>query len=175
MAGWTLATGAGGYVAGRVGDWLVRTGSAVSQQVGLASIALAGGLAVGVLQSLVLSRGLRRAYLWGLASLVGGIVGATIGFIYNDVFASLFIGVGTASALQVYLLQRVWNIANASVYLAAVSVGTFIGLIPSCMIGYAAGKGGSGGAVETYTTGGIIVGLFTGLGLLMLLRSDKVD
>jgi len=178
---WVLANAVAGFVGGRLGglvvavawavswiDWL-RDGAMPEAKAVFMSLPVFGAL-IGIAQWFVLWGRIRQSGWWVLATIVGGIVGAAVvspvvlaigeavlGAFREGMAKALFGAlVGTVFGASVGIMQ--WLVLRRQVYRAE-------GWVLASTVAWAVS-----GAVGTAVVVGIILGAFTGIPLLWLLR-----
>ena len=166
--GWMLACAASAAVALTVTGAMVRAGSPNAAVV-WAVFGLVIGASLGITQWLVLRRQIPRAYMWLLASAVGGAVAGILGFAMGGPAGGPVGGsvIGAALGIMQWLVLR-RLISRAYVWVLASIVGFALGLSAGEAVGFAIG--GAVGWLVGGITMGVVVGAITGAALVWLLQ-----
>jgi hypothetical protein len=127
------------------------------------------GASLGITQWLVLRRQIPRAYMWMLASAVGGAVIGILGFAMGAPTGGPLGGavIGASLGIPQWLVLRHW-VSRAYVWVLASIVGFALGLSAGEAVGFAVG--GAVGWPVGGTIHGTVVGAITGGALVWLLR-----
>ena len=166
--GWVLASTAGAAMALTVTGAVVRAGS-LNAVVVWAVFGLVIGASLGITQWLVLRRQIPQAYMWLLASAVGGAVAGILGFAMGEAVGGPFGGsvIGASLGIPQWLVLR-HRVSQAYVWVLISIVGFALGLSAGEAVGFAVG--GAVGWPVGGTIHGIVVGAITGGALVWLLR-----
>jgi hypothetical protein len=154
--GWMLACTASAAVALTVTGALVRAGS-LNAAVVWAVFGLVIGPSLGITQWLVLRRQIPQAYMWVLASAMGGPVGGPLGGAV----------IGASLGIPQWLVLR-HRVSRAYVWVLASIVSFALGLSVGEAVGFAVD--GAAGWPVGGTIHGIVVGAITGTALVWLFR-----
>ena len=132
------------------------------------------GAALGIMQWLVLRRLIPQAHQWLLASLIGGVMLAILGFVIGAAVGGPLGGavMGAALGTMQWLVLRC-KVSRAYLFLLASIVGFALALTAGEAIGFTVD--GAAGWVAGGTLFGILVGVITGVALFWLLRQPILD
>ena len=166
--GWVLASVAGGAVTLAVTGAMVRAGSLNAAMVVVIFGSLIGA-SLGITQWLILRHQVSRAYMWVLASAVGGVGVGILGFAMGGAVGGPLGGsvIGAALGIMQWLALRHW-VSRTYVWVLASIVGFALGLSAGEAVGFAVD--GAVGWPVGGTIHGIVVGAITGAALVWLLR-----
>jgi len=165
---WVLASAVACAVALTVTGAMIRAGS-LNAAVVWAVFGLVIGASLGITQWLVLRRQIPQAYMWLLASAVGGAVAGILGFAMGGPAGGPLGGavIGASLGIPQWLVLR-HRVSQAYVWVLASIVGFALGLSAGEAVGFAVG--GTVGWPVGGTIHGIVVGAITGAALVWLLR-----
>lgn len=166
--GWMLACVASAAMALTVTGAVVGAGS-LNAVVVWAVFGLVIGASLGITQWLVLRRQIPQAYMWLLASAVGGAVAGILGFAMGGPAGGPLGGavIGASLGIPQWLVLR-HRVSQAYVWVLISIVGFALGLSAGEAVGFAVG--GAVGWPVGGTIHGIVVGAITGGALVWLLR-----
>lgn len=140
---WIMATALG---------WIV--GGFLVGPVGM----VASGVAIGVMQWLVLKQRIRRDYFWVMATTIGWVIGWGIVFavlpLQLDFVSGFLVGITTGLAQWLVLRKEVYW-AGWWVVISALAWSTGMNLMPG------------------FLTSGVLPGAITGIALVLLVRNPK--
>ena len=168
---WVFACATGGAVTMGVTGAMIMAGS-LSPAVVVAVFGAVIGISYGITQWLVLRHGISQAYMWVLASAMGGAVVGVLGFAMGEQIGGPLGGsvIGASfGVLQWLVLRRQFQ--RAAVWVLASIVGFALGLSAGEAAGFVVGGAAGwlvGGALQ-----GVVVGAITGAALLWLLRQPS--
>lgn len=164
---WATANAVAGAAALAVTGAMIRSGS-LDAAVVVAVFGVVIGVALGITQWLVLRHQFPHAYLWALASVVGGAALAVLGFTWGEAVGGPLGGsvIGAALGIMQWLVLR-RQASRAYLYLAASIVGFALALSVGEAVGFAVG--GTAGWLVGGTLFGIVAGSITGAALVWLL------
>jgi len=170
---WVLANAVAGAVALAVTGAIFRASSLDADLV-VVVFGLLIGAALGTMHWLVLRRRIRQAYLWVVASVVGGVVLAMLSLAMGGAVGGLLGGlrIGAVLGIMQWLVLRRW-ISRAYLYLLASIGGFALALSAGEAVGFS--LGGSAGWLAGGTILGIITGTITGAALVWLLHQPNSD
>lgn len=171
--GWMLACAASAAVALTVTGAAVRAGS-LNAAVVWAAFGAVIGASLGITQWLVLRRQIPQAYLWVLASGLGGVAVGALGFAMGGAVGGPLGGavIGASLGIPQWLVLR-HRVSQAYMWVLISIVGFALGLSAGEAVGFAVG--GAVGWPIGGTIHGIVVGAITGAALVWLLRQPVPD
>ncbi len=170
---WVLANAVAGALALSVtGTMIIADSLNNAMVVGVFGMVI--GVAFGITQWLVLRPQILQAYLWVLASVVGGVVLAVLGFAMGGAVGGPLGGavIGGALGIIQWLVLR-QRVSRAYLYLPASIVGFALALSVGEAVGFTVG--GAAGWLAGGTMFGIAAGIITGAALVFLLRRTISD
>src|SRR3989304_822184 len=166
--GWVLASVASVAITLTVTGAMVRAGS-LNAAVVWAVFGLVIGASLGITQWVVLRQQVSRAYMWVLASALGGAVLGVLGFATGGPVGGPLGGavIGASLGIPQWLVLR-HRVSQAYVWVLISIAGFAVGLSAGEAVGFAVG--GAVGWPVGGTIHGIVVGAITGPALGWLLR-----
>jgi len=165
---WLLANAAGGGVTLAVTGAMIRAGR-IQTAVVVAVFGLMIGASLGLGQWLVLRHQISQAFLWLLASVIGGTVSGVVGFAMGGAVGGPLGGamIGASLGIMQWLVLR-RRVSRSYLYLLASVIGFALGLSVGEVVGFTVG--GPTGWLLGGTMFGIVAGAITGVALVWLLR-----
>jgi hypothetical protein len=165
---WVLASAASGAMTMAVTGTMVRAGQP-GPVVVAAIFGLLIGACLGMTQWLALRQRIPLAYLWVLASILGGLVLAVLAFATGGPVGGPFGGaiIGAALGIMQWVVLRRY-FSQAYVWWLASIVGFALGLTAGESVGF--GVGGATGWLLGGASLGIVAGAITGAALAWLFR-----
>ena len=170
---WVLANAVGGGVTLALTGAMIRAGR-LNAAVVVAVFGLMIGSSLGLAQWPVLRHQISQAYLWVLASVIGGTMSGVVGFAMGGAVGGPLGGamIGASLGIMQWLVLR-RRVSRSYLYLLASVIGFALGLSVGEVVGFTVG--GPTGWLLGGTMFGIVAGAITGVALVWLFRQPILE